>query len=175
MGPEPKTRSKFLSYLLRHKPEALNLTMDSQGWVSIAEIIKNSAQPVSYEQITKIVRLNNKQRFELSNDGSRIRASQGHSIDVDLQLAPQEPPETLFHGTAEDRVEQIRTQGLIKGSRQHVHLSPDPDTARTVGQRHGRPVVLRVKSGEMQAAGHLFYLSKNGVWLCDHVPPEFLE
>ena len=172
---ELKARSKFLSYLLRHRPEALNLTMDAQGWVPVSQIIENSDQPISKAQITEIVRSNAKQRFDLSADGSKIRANQGHSILVDLELEPQAPPATLFHGTAEGSVEQIRAFGLIKGTRQHVHLSPDSETAHKVGQRHGRPVVLRVKSGQMHAAGHLFFLSKNGVWLCDRVAPEFLE
>lgn len=172
---ELKARSKFLSYLLRHKPEALNLTMDAQGWVSIAEIIKNSTQPISYEQITEIVRSNAKQRFVISADGSQIRANQGHSFAVDLGLVATDPPETLFHGTAEKTLDAILAEGLRPMTRQHVHLSPDASTAHSVGSRHGRPVVLKIDTAAMQAEGHRFYLSQNGVWLCNAVPARFLR
>ena len=172
---ELKARSKFLSYLLRHKPEALQLTMDPQGWVSIDQIIANSEQPVSREQIQEIVQTNTKQRFAISADGQNIRANQGHSVSIDLGLPTCQPPEVLFHGTAETNLPAIRAEGLSRQSRHHVHLSPDPDTARQVGVRHGKPVVLIVEAAQMHAQGHSFLLSDNGVWLCDHVPSAFLR
>ena len=113
--------------------------------------------------------------FAFSEDGQRVRASQGHSVGVDLQFEPQVPPEFLYHGTPERFVESIRATGLHKGQRHHVHLSPDPQTAAKVGQRRGRPVVLPIRSGEMHRQGHVFYRSANGVWLVEHVPAHFIE
>jgi putative RNA 2'-phosphotransferase len=124
--------------------------------------------------LERVVRLNDKQRFAFSEDGLWIRASQGHSISVDLGLEPVEPPAVLYHGTADRFIPSIREKGLLAGRRDHVHLSADEATAVKVGQRHGRPLVLRVRAAEMQAAGHLFYLSANGVWLVGHVPAGFL-
>ena len=171
---ELKARSKFLSRLLRHKPEALGLDMDPQGWVAIAQIIENSKQPVTRAQIQEIVQENSKQRFALSADGLRIRAIQGHSVEVDLGLPACTPPEYLYHGTAETTLPAIRSEGLTRQGRHHVHLSPDAETALAVGTRHGAPVVLTVKAGQMHGDGHKFLLSENGVWLCDTVPPEYL-
>lgn len=171
---ELKARSKFLSHLLRHKPQALGLDMDPQGWVVIDQIIENSKQPVSRGQIEEIVRLNNKQRFAISADGRCIRANQGHSVPVDLGLPACTPPDTLFHGTAEATLPAIRAEGLTRQGRHHVHLSADAETARTVGSRHGTPVVLTIDSGRMHAEGQPFLLSENGVWLCDAVAPEFI-
>ena len=127
------------------------------------------------ELVREVVASNDKQRFSLSPDGRRIRANQGHSIDVELGLEPVRPPETLFHGTARRNVARILAEGLARRRRHHVHLSPDPRTARRVGARHGPPVVLAVAAGRMATAGHAFFLSANGVWLTEHVPPDFLR
>ncbi|WP_421704899.1 RNA 2'-phosphotransferase [Aliiroseovarius sp.] len=166
--------SKFLSLLLRHKPEEIGLELDAEGWARINDILDKSRDPITREQIDEIVATNPKQRIAVSDDGTRIRARQGHSRQVDLGLAPIAPPERLYHGTARKNIGSIQTQGLVRGSRQHVHLSGDTDTARTVGGRHGKPVVLTVDAARMAAEGHVFYRSENGVWLSDHVPAEFL-
>ena len=172
---ELKARSKFLSYILRHKPETLDLTMDPQGWVAIDQIIVSSTQPVSHDQILEIARSNSKQRFAISADGQSIRANQGHSIPIDLGLPACEPPEILYHGTALANLAPILAHGLNRQARHHVHLSPDTETARNVGMRHGKPVVLMVKASQMHQAGFEFLLTQNGVWLCDAVPPEYLR
>ena len=166
--------SKFLSLLLRHKPEEIGLELDAEGWARIDDILEKSRDPITRAQIDEIVATNPKQRFAISEDGTRIRARQGHSRQVDLGLTPVTPPDQLFHGTALKNLGAIRAQGLVRGSRQHVHLSGDVGTARNVGGRHGKPVVLTVDAARMAAEGHLFYLSENGVWLCDHVPAGFL-
>ncbi|HAA10479.1 MAG TPA: RNA 2'-phosphotransferase [Cytophagales bacterium] len=178
MTPEEQKRiSKKLSYLLRHHPEAVGLTVDKQGWARIDELLGCLAQdqfPVSREQLDIVVTENPKQRFLISPDGMAIRASQGHSIPVELGLLAVMPPQKLFHGTATKNVESIQNQGLIKGSRNHVHLSVDHTTAKSVGQRHGKPVILTVKALEMHQAGFEFFISDNGVWLTDHVPVDYL-
>lgn len=170
--------SKFLSLLLRHQPEAIGLTIDPQGWADVDELIAKAnatgRNSLTRAEIEQVVATNPKQRFDLSSDGRRIRANQGHSIDVDLQLESVEPPATLFHGTATRFLEPIMAQGLVRRSRQHVHLSADRDTASTVGTRHGKLAMLQVDAAAMHAAGHEFFLSKNNVWLTDHVPAEFL-
>lgn len=169
--------SKFLSLVLRHKPEEIGLTLDDQGWadiVSLIERMNEHGRPVTRELLDRVVAENDKQRFAISGDGRRIRASQGHSLEIDLALAPAEPPQRLYHGTATRFLASIRGQGLLPGARQHVHLSLDEATALKVGQRHGRPCVLIVQSGEMAAAGHAFFRSDNGVWLTPHVPVDFL-
>jgi putative RNA 2'-phosphotransferase len=170
--------SKFLSLVLRHKPEAIGLTLDPEGWADVDELIAlagREGRSLSRGLIARVVATNDKQRFALSPDGSKIRANQGHSVDIDPGLAPVVPPDILFHGTATRFLDSIRAQGLIPGSRLHVHLSADEATALKVGRRHGRPVVLTVRSGAMHAAGMAFYRSENGVWLTDRVPAEFLE
>jgi putative RNA 2'-phosphotransferase len=170
--------SKFLSLVLRHQPDQIGLELDAAGWASVDELISRAGRAgvvLTEELIREIVATNDKKRFVLSGDGSRIRANQGHSIEVDLGLQPIEPPEILFHGTAARNLESIRATGLDRRSRQHVHLSPDEATATKVGQRHGKPVVLRIRAGEMHRAGHAFYLSANGVWLTGSVPPEFID
>lgn len=167
-----------MSYVLRHKPETIGLTLDPEGWASVEELVRlsqSSGTPLSRELIVDVVRTNDKQRFKLSDDGLRIRASQGHSVSIDLALDSKKPPRMLYHGTASRFVESIRQQGLIRGSRQHVHLSLDYQTAHKVGQRHGQPTVFVVRAEEMFDAGHIFYLSDNGVWLTDHVPSQFLS
>lgn len=169
--------SKFLSLVLRHAPETIGITLDAQGWVAVDTLLERMAshgQPISSEVLLHVVRTNAKQRFALSDDGTRIRANQGHSVAVSLDYAPATPPDILYHGTAHQHLEAIRREGLDKRSRHHVHLSAQVATARQVGGRHGKPVVLVVDAAAMQQAGHTFYISDNGVWLTDHVPPQFL-
>lgn len=176
-SPSLVTASKFLSLVLRHRPEAIGLSLDAQGWALIEDLVRlsqTSRSPLTRDVILEVVRTNSKQRFSVSGDGLRIRANQGHSIPVDLGLAPIAPPEVLFHGTATRFLEAILAEGLRPGSRQHVHLSADPATARQVGQRHGKPVVLVVASGAMHQAGHEFFRAENGVWLTAAVPPQSL-
>lgn len=178
MDKKTKQASKYLSLLLRHQPEKLNLTMSSDGWISIDELIENSAGghvSLTHDLIRQIVMENDKQRFALDSSGKFIRASQGHSIHVDLRLEALEPPEVLYHGTATRFLGLIKEQGLIKRSRQHVHLSSNSDTAFSVATRHGVPVILRILARVMHEQGFEFYLSDNNVWLTDHVPARFLE
>ena len=170
--------SKFLALVLRHKPGEIGLELDEEGWAEIRELLQKSAakgRNISDEQLRKVVEVDSKQRYSLSEDGLRIRANQGHSVSVDLGLEAVKPPEILYHGTVERFVDSIREQGLIRGSRHHVHLSADRQTAEQVGRRRGIPVILLVKSAAMAGAGHHFYLSANGVWLVESVPIEFLE
>lgn len=170
--------SKFLSLILRHKPEKLGINLDVNGWADIPELLQRMNEQgmnVDLEQIVQVVKNNDKQRFSLSDDHRRIRANQGHSIPVNLELAPQQPPEFLFHGTATRNLPSIREKGLLPGSRQHVHLSWDEETAVKVGQRHGKPVVLKIRTGDMHRDGHIFFLSANKVWLTSLIPPEYLE
>ena len=170
-----KKTSKYLSYILRHAPDSIGLTLDAQGWAQVADLIAKSEHPLTHDLIAEVVRTNAKQRFSLNLDGSRIRATHGHSIQVDLGLAPKTPPSILFHGTAKTNLASIRQNGLLKGTRHHVHLSDNNATAKAVGGRHGSPVVLTIRTEEMAQNGHTFYQSANGVWLVDHVPPQFLE
>lgn len=170
--------SKFLSLILRHEPDLVGLKLDEAGWTSVNELlsaVNQHGMSLTLEELTHVVATNDKNRFAFSDNGLRIRASQGHSVEVDLQYEPQIPPEFLYHGTPERFIESIRKTGLNKGERHHVHLSSDPQTASNVGQRRGRPVVLTVRSGTMHRAGHAFHLSANGVWLVDHVPPQFID
>lgn len=177
MQEDLKRVSKFMSYVLRHRPDAIGLELDPAGWADIDGLIAKAnadGQSLDRALIERVVAENDKQRFRISEDGLRIRASQGHSHGVDLALEPVAPPDILYHGTSETNLASIRASGLVRGRRQHVHLSPDIDTARKVAMRHGRPVVLEVAAGRMHAAGHAFYRSDNGVWLTDAVPPEYL-
>jgi putative RNA 2'-phosphotransferase len=170
--------SKFLSYVLRHQPEAIGLVLDAEGWADVEvllECARLAGQVFSRHDLEQVVAGNDKQRFVLSPDGRRIRANQGHSVEVELQLPTIEPPAELFHGTALRFAVAIRAEGLKPGSRRHVHLSANEDTARAVGQRHGKPLVFRVASGAMARAGFDFFRSENGVWLTARVPPEYLE
>lgn len=169
--------SKFLSLVLRHDPQKAGLILDEAGWIPVDELLAGCARAgvtFSREELQIVVTENDKKRFAFSPDGARIRASQGHSIEVELEYEPLVPPEVLFHGTADRFLASIRQSGLLKQSRNHVHLSLDRDTAVKVGTRHGRPVVLTVSAGKMHEAGHVFYRSANGVWLTEHVPTEFL-
>lgn len=177
-GTEQKRISKFLSYVLRHSPESIGVELDSAGWVDVSTLldaINECDKPLTQEQLEQIVSENPKRRFEFSEDQMLIRARQGHSITVDLGLDPMAPPTQLFHGTTQHVLASIRTQGLVRGQRHHVHLSADKATAKLVGGRRGKPVVLTVDAASMGNAGHVFYLTSNSVWLIDHVPPEYLS
>ena len=170
--------SKTLSRVLRHDPVSIGLHLDAQGWADVSELLKclsAAGYAITRAVLNDIVAENDKQRFCFSDDLSRIRANQGHSIEVDLGLVACEPPKQLFHGTAWRHLDSIKQQGLLPGKRQQVHLSVDQVTARRVGMRHGKPVIIPVKAQAMHQAGYAFYLSDNGVWLCDQVPVEFLD
>lgn len=170
--------SKFLSYVLRHEPQAIGLALDSEGWAGIDALIAAAAASgtaLDRDLIRAVVDTSDKKRFAISPDGARIRAVQGHSTaEVAIAYDPVEPPEQLFHGTATRFLESIRSQGLVAGSRHHVHLSPDAETATAVGRRHGEPVVLTVAAGAMHRQGFVFHRADNGVWLTKAVPPAFL-
>jgi putative RNA 2'-phosphotransferase len=170
--------SKFLSLVLRHEPERIGLMLDSAGWVDVDALLAaccGNGNPIERTDLEEVVRTSDKKRFALSDDGQKIRANQGHSVEVELGYTQQTPPARLFHGTASRFIESIRVKGLLKGERHHVHLSLEEATAQNVGQRHGKPVVLVVNAEAMHAAGREFFLSENGVWLTDHVPAEYLE
>jgi putative RNA 2'-phosphotransferase len=174
---DPTRLSKFLSLVLRHKPEEIGLTLDRHGWVSIDELVTKSQahnKRFTRDELLSVVDTSDKKRFSVSPDGLRIRAAQGHSVVVELGLPREPPPERLFHGTATRFLDLILVEGLKPQSRQQVHLSLDVATAKLVGQRHGRPVILRVAASEMHASGFRFYRADNGVWLTDRVPAEFL-
>jgi putative RNA 2'-phosphotransferase len=168
--------SKFLALVLRHRPEAAGVTLDPEGWVSIDALVAGCVEhghPLTRAELLEVVRLSDKQRFAV-RDGL-IRANQGHSVAVDLALAPRRPPDVLFHGTVQRFLPPIRRDGLLRGKRTHVHLSPDVETARRVGQRRGEAIVLEVDAAAMADAGLAFYRSENGVWLTDFVAPRYLK
>jgi putative RNA 2'-phosphotransferase len=170
--------SKFLSLVLRHDPGAIGITLDAEGWTPVDELLAAATRAghcITRELLEGVVVTNDKHRFAFSSDGRRIRANQGHSVEVDLKLAPVEPPELLYHGTVERFLDSIRQNGLVRGQRQYVHLSADRETAAGVGQRRGRPVILTIESAQMRRVGHAFYLSENHVWLTHSVPPEFIR
>ena len=170
--------SRFLSLVLRHDPGTIGLRLDANGWADVTDLLEKAAahgQPIDRTLLERIVVENDKKRFAFSADGMRIRANQGHSVSIDLALPPLAPPPTLFHGTATRNLASIRASGLHGGERQHVHLSGDPVTATKVGARHGKPVVIVVRAGEMAIAGHIFYRADNGVWLTAAVPAKFLD
>ncbi len=166
--------SKFLSYVLRHHPETLDLAIDAQGWVSVQELLEK-LNNVSLEMLELVVANNNKQRFAFNEDKTKIRANQGHSITIDLAYQAVEPPLLLYHGTAIKNIESIQKMGIVKGNRHHVHLSSDVATAENVGKRHGKPIVLEIQAKAMYEAGYQFFVSENAVWLTDVVPVEFLK
>ncbi len=166
-------RSKRLSYVLRHAPASAGLTLDAAGWADVDALL--AALGWTRAELERVVATNDKRRFALDESGTRIRASQGHSVAVDLGYAAQTPPQVLFHGTAERNLPVILAEGLRPGRRHAVHLSPDDVTARRVGARHGRPVVLRVDAEGMARDGAVFTRSANGVWLVDAVPPRYLR
>lgn len=176
--------SKYLSKHLRHQPERIGLTLDDNGWVAVEELLRAAARhgfTLSRAELDHVVAANDKRRFTVRHgveggvEGDRIRANQGHTVAVDLDLPPAEPPAYLYHGTVARVMDAIRTEGLRPMARHHVHLSPDRETATRVGARRGRPLVLTVDAGAMHRAGHVFRVSANGVWLADAVPPRFLR
>ncbi len=172
-----KKISKFLSLILRHKPEEINLELDENGWANTNELISKMVsygKTIDIETLETIVENNDKQRFTLNDDKSRIRANQGHSIKIELNYSEQEPPDFLYHGTAKRFLNSIFKDGLRKQKRHHVHLSAEISTANSVGQRHGSPVVLKILSKQMYDDGFVFYKSKNGVWLTEKVPIEYI-
>lgn len=171
-----KETSKFISLILRHKPEVIGITLDEHGWANVDELISGIAKTHEFNAdiLEEIVRTDEKQRYSFNVDKTLIRANQGHSIPVDVELDEVEPPAELWHGTGEKYVTAIDAQGLIPKSRLYVHLSKDRDTAVKVGKRHGRPVLYIVKAGEMYRDGYKFYLSKNSVWLTKEVPAKYL-
>lgn len=169
--------SKFMSYHLRHAPDEIGLKLVDGGWASADDLIEAARRRgfrMTWELLEQIVADSEKKRFSLDAPGRRIRANQGHSVEVDLQLVAVEPPGILYHGTAEDRIPRILEEGLQRMNRHHVHLSAERETAIRVGARHGKPRVLEVQSRTMAGEGFLFYRSENGVWLVDEVPPRFL-
>ena len=169
--------SKFLSKHLRHDPEGLGLMLAPGGWVPVDSLLAACARrrmPITHAELEEVVRRNSKQRFSFSANGTQIRANQGHSVEVDLQLAPATPPDVLYHGTGHQTAPIIAQDGLQKMGRNHVHLSRDADTARAVGARHGRPVIFQVDAAAMFDFGYVFYCSDNGVWLTEGVPPTYL-
>lgn len=170
--------SKFLSYVLRHQPEAIGITLDTNGWIEINTLITHANQhgeSLTKELIEEVVKTNDKKRFTISEDGLKIRAAQGHSTQqVKINYVEKVPPELLYHGTATRFINSIKQQGLIAGDRHYVHLSSDEQTANKVGERHGKPIVLKVKALLMHQQGFKFYLADNGVWLTNAVPNTFL-
>jgi putative RNA 2'-phosphotransferase len=167
--------SKFLSDILRHTPEVGGITLDEEGWADVDELIKNNSKKFTRQILEEIVATDNKRRYTFSEDGTKIRANQGHSINVDLKFEPVKPPKLLYHGTATRFLDSIMSEGLKRMRRLYVHLSERYETAVSVGKRHGTVVVLDVNSEQMDADGIKFYLSKNGVWLTKHVPAKYLK
>lgn len=176
---QKKRISKFISLVLRHRPELIGIDLDPQGWAKTQELIeKSKSKDVQFtmEDLNEIVITNDKKRFSFNEDRTKIRANQGHSLKyVDLEMKPIESPAILYHGTVVKFIDSIRKQGLIKRSRQHVHLSLDIETANKVGSRRGVPVILEIEAQKMYSAGYQFYRSENGVWLTDHIPSEFIN
>lgn len=170
--------SKFLSLVLRHKPEKIGIQLDQNGWVEIKELIEKSNKygiQFNRETLNHIVSTNAKKRFAFNDQLNKIRASQGHSVKIELGYKNQKPPEILYHGTSEKSVDSIQEKGLEKRNRQHVHLSSDTETAIRVGQRHGKPFVFEILAEEMYNDNFEFYISENGVWLTDNVPTKYLK
>ncbi len=173
-----KRISKFLSLILRHRPETIGISLDEQGWASTQEVLDGmnaKGVTVDLDILREVVQTNDKQRFKLSEDESRIRANQGHSVRVDLGMEAIEPPAVLYHGTATKNQTAILSEGIQKRKRTHVHLSADEATAIKVGQRHGKPIVLVIDAAQMYEAGIAFYQSENGVWLTDFVAVEYIS
>ncbi|MEZ4930844.1 MAG: RNA 2'-phosphotransferase [Saprospiraceae bacterium] len=171
---EHTKNSKFLSLVLRHQPEKIGLSLDENGWAKVEDLLEKLPFELDFDSLKYIVDSSDKQRFAFSDDFTMIRANQGHSIKVDLQLIAIQPPEILYHGTPAQNIASIKGQGLHKGKRHHVHLSADVETAARVGNRRGRAVVLKIKAGEMHRQGIDFYISNNRVWLTEAVPTEFI-
>lgn len=171
--------SQFIALILRHKPETIGITLDEHGWANVQELIDGinatGKHHLNMELLEEIVRLDEKQRYSFNEDRSLIRANQGHSIPVDVDLRETLPPKVLYHGTGEKYVPSIDEQGLIPKSRLYVHMSADKETAKTVGSRHGRPVIYEIDCKSMSEDGYRFYLSENHVWLTKAVPAKYLK
>lgn len=172
-----KDTGKFISLILRHKPEVIGITLDEHGWAKVAELISGIAKRQYFDMsmLEEIVATDSKQRYSFNEDKTLIRANQGHSIPVDVELEKAMPPEHLYHGTGEKYVSSIEVQGLMPQSRLYIHLSSDNNTAEKVGARHGKPVVYRISAGKMAEDGYVFYKAVNGVWLTKEVPIEYIK
>lgn len=166
--------SKYLSLILRHKPETIGIKLDQNGWVDVEELIQKMKIEINMQVLEDVVVTNDKKRFAFNEDKTKIRANQGHSIMVDLDLKRVTPPEFLYHGTTEKFIKSIRREGLRKQNRRYVHLSSNKQTAISVGKRHGKPIILKINTKNMSEKGYLFYLSENKVWLTDEVPYDFI-
>ena len=178
MKSEDVRLSKFLAFILRHEPESVGLELDQSGWVSVDELLNacnKHGHPLTIERLSKIVFENDKSRFAFSEDGRSIRASQGHSIGVELGYEPKQPPQILYHGTASRFLDSIRQQGLLKRERHHVHMTASQEVALSVGQRYGTAVLLTIEAARMNEDGHQFFVSANGVWLTDAVPVQYIS
>ena len=178
MEKDLKHISKLISLVLRHKPEAIGINLDRNGWVPVDELIKKineSGTSLTPDTLRKVVDTNDKQRFSFNEDLTKIRANQGHSVDIDLELKSVKPPEILYHGTAEKFVDSILKEGIIKQRRQFVHLSVQIDTANSVGSRHGKPIILSIDAKSMAEDGFDFFISENGVWLTEEVPAKYIS
>ena len=171
--------SKFISLVLRHKPEVINAKLDSEGWLDIKTLLRGIENKFNIKfsllDLKRIVKNDDKQRYSFDDTIDNIRANQGHSINVDLGLIPIKPPKTLYHGTGLKSVKSILDNGIIHMNRTYVHLSCDIDTATKVGLRHGELVIFKVDSEQMYKDRYKFYLSKNGVWLTDYIPKKYIE
>lgn len=172
-----ESTSKFISLILRHKPEAIGISLDEHGWANVSELLAgiSKTQYIDMDMLEEIVATDKKQRYSFNEDKTLIRANQGHSIPVDVELLEKEPPIILYHGTGEKYVASIDQQGLIPKSRLYVHLSADVATAKIVGARHGKPVIYEILAGEMKSDGYTFYQSVNGVWLTKSVPVKYMK
>ncbi len=175
-----KKRSKFFSTLLRHRPDLIGLEIEEGGWTNIKDFLNkinkhNNGKSITLQELEYIVETDDKKRFGFNEDKTKIRANQGHSINVKMNYEPKTPPSVLYHGTATKNVDSILKNGILKGNRQYIHLSTDQETAFKVGSRHGKPYIFKIETFKMQAAAIEFYCSENGVWLVDFIPKEFLE
>lgn len=170
--------SRFMSLVLRHQPEKIGLDLDAQGWASVEELIEKmqkAGKNLNHTILEEVVTNNNKKRFAFNEDKSRIRASQGHTIEIELGYEPKEPPEILYHGTAFKNIASILQKGILKGDRHHIHLSKDVETAMSVGTRHGKPILLIIKAQRMFNDGIPFFCSENGVWLTEYIHPKYFS
>ena len=178
-GKKIKSTSKFISLILRHRPEAIGILIDEHGWADVQELIagvnRSEGHALDMELLEEIVRTDEKQRYSFNGDHTLIRANQGHSIQVDVELEEKKPPDILWHGTGEKYVSSIDAQGLLPKSRLYVHLSPDIETARQVGSRHGKPVIYEIDCRTMAEDGYRFFLSANHIWLTKEVPVQYLK
>lgn len=169
---------KFISLILRHKPQVIGITLDQNGWADTQELlagINASGRYIDMEILERIVRKNNKKRYSFNEDKSRIRANQGHSISVNVEMKEMTPPDELYHGTADRFLDSIREKGILKMNRQYVHLSADAETAKAVGKRHGKPIVLVIDTKKMAEDGYTFWLSDNGVWQSEDIKWEYVK